>query len=218
VKPSVQVTTFKSWEEVGAWYASLQNDRIAVTPAINSRAASLTRGLTTDEEKSRAIFNDVALHIHYVGLDFGIGRYQPHSADDELANEYGDCKDKHTLLAALLNATGIEAWPVLISSSRDLDPATPSPAQFDHVITLASLSGKLVWMDSTAEIAPVGVLFANLRDKQALAVPVSKPAYLERTPAELPFSQTTRFDAKGNLPMKVHSLLTSIKQFTVTPS
>ena len=170
-----------------------------MTPAIQAKAAALTKGLTSDEDKLRAIFNDVALHIHYVGLDFGIGRYQPHPADDVLSNEYGDCKDKHTLLASLLKAAGIEAWPVLISSSRELDPAMPSPAQFDHVITLVPLSGKLVWMDSTAEIAPIGVIFATLRDKQALAIPANKSAYLERTPAELPFPQSTLFDVEGKL-------------------
>ncbi len=114
-KPSVQVTTFSSWEQVGAWYNSLQKDSLAITPAIQARADALTKGLTNDEDKLHAIFNDVALHIHYVGLDFGIGRYQPHAADDVLSNEYGDCKDKHTLLAALLKAAGIEAWPVLVS-------------------------------------------------------------------------------------------------------
>jgi len=198
-KPSVQVTTFTSWEQVGAWYQSLQREPLAVTPAIQAKAAALTKGLTTDEEKLRAIFNDVALHIHYVGLDFGIGRYQPHPADDVLSNEYGDCKDKHTLLASLLKAAGIEAWPVLISSSRELDPAMPSPGQFDHVITLVPLGGKLVWMDSTEEIAPVGVLMAPLRDKQALAIPDGKPAYLERTPADLPFPQSMLFKAEGKL-------------------
>ena len=198
-KPSVQVTTFSSWEQVGAWYNSLQKDSLAVTPAIQAKAAALTKGLTSDEDKVRAIFNDVALHIHYVGLDFGLGRYQPHAADDVLSNEYGDCKDKHTLLAALLKAAGFEAWPVLISSSRELDMATPSPEQFDHVITLVPLSGKLLWMDSTAEIAPIGVLFGNLRDKQALAIPVGKPAYLEHTPPDLPFAQLTRFEARGTL-------------------
>jgi Domain of Unknown Function with PDB structure (DUF3857)/Transglutaminase-like superfamily len=198
-KPSVQVTTFKSWEEVGAWYASLQKNQLAVTPAIQAHADSLTKGLTSNEDKVQAIFNDVALHIHYVGLDFGIGRYQPHPADDVLSNEYGDCKDKHTLLAALLKAAGIEAWPVLIPSSRDLDPAVPSPAQFDHVITLVPLNGKLLWMDSTEEIAPIGVLVATLRDKQALAIPVNKPAYLEHTPSDLPYLQSTRFDVKGKL-------------------
>ncbi len=198
-KPSVQVTTFASWEQVGAWYQSLQREPLALTPAIQARAAALTKGLTTDEEKVRAIFNDVALHIHYVGLDFGIGRYQPHPADDVLSNEYGDCKDKHTLLAALLKAAGIEAWPVLISSSRELDPATPSPAQFDHVITQVPLGGKLLWMDSTEEVAPVGVLMATLRDKQALAIPGGKPAYLERTAADLPFAQSARFQVDGAL-------------------
>jgi hypothetical protein len=198
-KPSVEVTTFASWQQVGAWYASLQKEPLTVTPAIQARADSLTKGLTSDEDKVRVLFNDVALHIHYVGLDFGIGRYQPHAADDVLSNEYGDCKDKHTLLATLLKASGIEAWPVLISSSRPLDPDTPSPAQFDHVITLVPLQGKMLWMDSTAEVAPIGVLFGALRDKQALAIPVDKPAYLERTAADLPFAQTTRFEVKGKL-------------------
>jgi hypothetical protein len=198
-KPSVQVTTFSSWDQVGAWYESLQKEPVAVTPAIQAKAATLTKGLTSDEDKVRVLFNEVALHIHYVGLSFGIGRYQPHPADDVLSSEYGDCKDKHTLLAALLKAAGIEAWPVLIPSNRELDPATPSPAQFDHVITLVPLAGKMIWMDSTAEVAPVGMLVRMLRDKQALAIPLSKPAYLERTPADLPSPRTIRFQIEGKL-------------------
>jgi len=197
LKPSVQVTTFKNWEEVGAWYASLQEPSLVITPAIKARADALTKGMISDEDKINAIFNDVALHIHYVALEFGIGRYQPHSADDVLANEYGDCKDKHTLLAAMLKAAGIDAWPVLIASSRDLDPATPSPAQFDHVITLVKLKDKTLWMDSTEEVAPVGSLIGTLRDKQALAIPDGKPAYLERTPADLPYPQVTRIEVTG---------------------
>jgi transglutaminase-like putative cysteine protease len=198
-KPTVQVTTFTNWEQVGEWYASLQKDSLAITPAIQARADALTKGLTSDQDKLRAIFNDVALHIHYVGLEFGIGRYQPHPADDVLSNEYGDCKDKHTLLAALLKAAGIEAWPVLISSKRYLDTATPSPRQFDHVITLVPISGKLVWMDSTEEVAPIGVLARTLRDKQALAIPVGKPAYLVGTPADLPSPRTIHIEIQGSL-------------------
>lgn len=198
-KPSVEVTTFASWQQVGAWYDALQQNAVAVTPAIQARADADTKGLTSDDEKIGAIFNDVALHIHYVALEFGIGRYQPHAADDVLANEYGDCKDKHTLLAAMLRAEGIEAWPVLISSSRELDPAIPSPAQFDHVITVVPRNGKMLWMDSTEEVAPVNVIAEVLRDKQVLAVPVKKDAYLERTPADLPYVQSARFAVTGKL-------------------
>ena len=198
-KPSVQVTTFTGWDQVGAWYWSLQKDGMTVTPAIQAKAAALTKGLTTDDEKMRAIFSAVALHTHYIGISFGIGRYQPHAADDVLSNEYGDCKDKHTLLATLLRAAGIEAWPVLISSSRELDPAVPSPAQFDHVITVVPRDGKLIWMDATEEVAPIGVLMQPLRDKQVLAIPASNAAYLDRTPAILPFPQSFLFTASGKL-------------------
>src|SRR5208282_779466 len=104
--PDVQVTTFASWEDVGRWYGDLQKDPVVVTPAIQAKAAELTKGLTTDDEKIHAIYNFVSLKFHYIGLDFGIGRYQPHAADDVLDNGYGDCKDKHTLLASLLKAAG----------------------------------------------------------------------------------------------------------------
>ncbi len=199
LKPSVQVTTFNSWEQVGAWYQSLQRESLVVSPAIQARADTLTRGLTSEDDKVRAIFDDVALHVHYVGLDFGIGRYQPHLADDVLASEYGDCKDKHTLVAALLKAAGIDSWPVLISTKRDLDPAVPSPAQFDHVITLVPEGSSLIWMDSTAEVAPVGMLVPPLRDKQALAIPVGKPAYLVRTPANPLLPGSVRVEVNARL-------------------
>ena len=198
-KPSVQMTTFTSWEQVGAWYESLQRSSLAVTPAIQAHADADTRGLTTPDEKLRALSNDVALHVHYVGLNFGIGRYQPHPADDVLSNEYGDCKDKHTLLAALLKAAGIEAWPVLISSQRDLDDAVPSPAQFDHVITVVPTGSSFTWIDSTAEVAPIGTLMPNLRDKQALAVPAGKPAYLVRTQANPLLPGSVRVEVNARL-------------------
>jgi hypothetical protein len=170
-----------------------------VTPAIQAKATALTKGLTSDEDKVRVIFNDVALHIHYVGLSFGIGRYQPHPADDVLSNEYGDCKDKHTLLASLLKAAGFEAWPVLIPSSRELDPGIPSPAQFDHVITAVPLAGKLLWMDSTAETASIGLLLSPVRDKLGLAIPLTGLARLEKTPANPPTPGLYKFLCTGQL-------------------
>ncbi|HEU5403760.1 MAG TPA: DUF3857 domain-containing protein [Terriglobales bacterium] len=197
--PDVQVSTFASWDEIGHWYSELQHDRVTVTPALAAKAAELTKGLTTDDAKLRALYDFVSLHIHYVGLDFGVGRFQPHSADDVLSNEYGDCKDKHTLLAALLHAAGFEAWPVLIHSSQKLDPEVPSPAQFDHVITAVPVGQNLVWLDTTAEVAPYGLLMPQLRDKQALVIATGKPAVIMSTPANPPFPQEQRFEAKAKL-------------------
>jgi len=197
--PDVQVTTFASWEDVGRWYGGLQKDPLEVTAAIQAKAAELTKGLALDDDKIHAIYNFVSLKYHYVGLDFGIGRYQPHAADDVLDNGYGDCKDKHTLLASLLKAAGIEAWPVLIHSQRKLDPDVPSPAQFNHVITVVPRGGQLLWLDTTPEVAPYGLLLLNLRDKQALMIPTSKPPALETTPQNPPFPEEHEFSTEGKL-------------------
>ena len=198
-RPDVQVTTFANWEEVGSWYGGLQKTQLEVTPAIQSKANELTKGLKTDDEKIRAIYKFVSLKYHYIGLDFGIGRYQPHAADDVLDNGYGDCKDKHTLLATLLKAVGIEAWPVLIHASRQLDPEVPSPAQFNHVITLIPGNNENIWLDTTPEVAPFRLLILALRNKQALVIPANKPPVLMTTPANPPFPQQQEFSMSGKL-------------------
>ena len=197
--PSVQVTTFSSWEDVGRWYGDLQKEPLEVTAAIQAKAAELTKGLKTDDERIRSIYNFVSLRFHYIGLDFGIGRYQPHAADDVLGNGYGDCKDKHTLLAALLKAAGYTAWPALIHTQRKLDPEVPSPAQFNHVITVVSSGGQLIWLDTTPEVAPYRLLLRPLRDKQALVIPSNASPALMITPETAPFPQDQEFSAKGKL-------------------
>jgi tetratricopeptide (TPR) repeat protein/transglutaminase-like putative cysteine protease len=197
--PDVQVTTFASWEEIGRWYGALQKEPLTVTPAIQAKAAELTKGLNTDDEKIHALYHFVSLKYHYIGLDFGIGRYQPHAADDVLDNGYGDCKDKHTLLASLLKAVGIDAWPVLIHASRKLDPDVPSPAQFNHVITVVPRGEQMIWLDTTPEVAPYGLLLLTLRGKQALVIPSNQSPLLMTTPANPPFPQLQEFSMNGKL-------------------
>ena len=82
------------------------------------------------------------MQIRYVGVSFGIGRFRPHSASEVLANQYGDCKDKHTLLAAMLAAAGLHADPVLIGAGIRFNSAVPSPESFNHLITHLTLDGQ----------------------------------------------------------------------------
>jgi tetratricopeptide (TPR) repeat protein/transglutaminase-like putative cysteine protease len=199
--PDVQISSFQSWEDVGRWYWNLQKDRIESTPAIRAKAAELTKGMTDDAAKLRALYSFVSTQYRYIGIAFGIGRYQPHAADDILTNNYGDCKDKHTLLASLLQASGITLYPALINSSWKLDPDVPSPAQFDHIIGYLP-QGKdkdAVWLDTTLEVAPFGYLITRLRDKQALVMSGEKSIELVTTPADPPFPSTQAFKIEGKL-------------------
>ena len=190
--PAVQITTFKTWEEVGRWYSALEKPRGQVTPEIQAKASELTRGLSTPAEKERAIYQFVSTKFRYIELAFGQGRFQPHSASEVLANQYGDCKDKHTLFSALLSAVGIEAWPVLIGAGIEFDPEVPSPAQFNHLITYIPGSQSALWLDTTPEVAPFGVLETVLQDQKALVIPESGAPILMTTPDSLPFPDRRR--------------------------
>jgi tetratricopeptide (TPR) repeat protein/transglutaminase-like putative cysteine protease len=198
-RPAVQLTTFRSWAEVGQWYNALQKSRLQISPAVRAKAAELTAGLTSDLEKQRAIYRFVSTKFRYISVSFGQGRYQPHAADETLANEYGDCKDKHTLFAALLKAAGIEAWAALVGDGLDFDQDLPSPAQFNHVVTYLPHGGGVAWLDTTPEVAPYGYLRETLRDQPALLIPATGDSRIGAIPAALPFPSDETVSVQSKL-------------------
>lgn len=207
--PDIQLSSFSSWEDVGSWFASLVQPKLALTPEIRAKAEELTKGKTSDDEKLHALYDFVSTRFRYIGVGLGLGRYTPHTAGEVLTNRYGDCKDKHTLFAALLQAVGIPAYPVLISSKYRLDPSVSSPSLFDHVITAIPRGDSFLLLDTTPEVAPFGLLMRNIRDRQALVMPGTGPGRLVTTPAEPPFLSHGRvrvdssIDAHGTLDAKM---------------
>jgi tetratricopeptide (TPR) repeat protein len=199
VRPDVQFTTFSTWAQVAAWYANLEKGRSDPTPEIRAKTQELIQGRSTELEKIAVLYDYVAKNIRYVSLSFGLGRYQPHSAADVFKNQYGDCKDKHTLLAAMLQAANIPSDAALIPFARKLDPDVPSPSQFDHLITAVPVGGELIWMDSTAEVAPFRLLSPPLRNKSALLVEPDGAGKIVKTPMDPPFLSTQRVEIEARV-------------------
>ncbi|MGA8939651.1 MAG: DUF3857 domain-containing protein [Acidobacteriaceae bacterium] len=197
--PHVAWTNFHSWQEVGAWYRSLEGSRTQPDDDVRAKVATLIAGKTTPDEKARAIYGYVSSQVRYIGVAFGIGRFQPHEAGDVLSNQYGDCKDKSTLLISMLSAAGISADPVLIGAGITFNPDVPSPGAFNHAITLAQVDSKPVWLDSTPEVSPYQLLNPIIRDKRALVIPSTGDARIETTPANPPFPDVIHFTAVGTL-------------------
>lgn len=201
--PLIAWTNFPDWASVGEWYHTLETGRVTPDDVIKAKAAELIRGKTTDEAKIRAIYDYTSTQIRYIGVALGQGRYQPHLASEVLSNQYGDCKDKATLLASLLAAAGYSADTVLIGAGIRFNEAVPSPGAFNHAITALTVGTgadrQTIWLDSTQEVAPYRALLFGLRDRQALRIPLQGVAYLDRTPVDLPFPSFQRFDAKATL-------------------
>ncbi len=150
----VRISTVGSWDGLARWYWGLSGKQYGSSKAMDRKITKLTKGLTTTDEKIRAIYDYVSMNIRYVGLEFGIEGYKPHKAQDVFKNKYGDCKDHATLLIAMLRHIGVTAYPVLVDTAEvsKMDPSLPSPGQFDHEI-VAIPQGKGFWfLDSTSDV------------------------------------------------------------------
>ena len=62
----------------------MQQEKIQPSPEVRSKAEGAARGLSMSDKSAAAIYNYVSLHYRYVAISFGIGRYQPHAAAENL--------------------------------------------------------------------------------------------------------------------------------------
>jgi Flp pilus assembly protein TadD/transglutaminase-like putative cysteine protease len=169
-KPLFALSTFHDWNEVGRWFLAAQPTGDG-QPAIRAKAQELTAGVQGQRDKVLAIHRWASRSIRYVGAPFASSGYRARPPAEVLRTGWGDCKDKHGLLAALLREVGLAAAPVLVSTTGTLPfPDVPAPAQFDHVVTLVRLDGEKLWLDSTLDVARPGELLPVLRGTQGLAI------------------------------------------------
>jgi tetratricopeptide (TPR) repeat protein/transglutaminase-like putative cysteine protease len=202
--PDVRVSSFRDWKQLGAWFGRVIDAKAEPDESVRARARELTRGLTTPEERLAALYAFVSTQIRYISLAFGAGRLEPRAASQVLATQYGDCKDKHVLLASLARAIDLQIEPVLISSVATLDEMIPTPSQFDHVISVRTAADTAAWhwMDSTSGALPPGVLLEPLRDKRALLVPTgatARAAAIVTTPANSGEANRMTVDITGSM-------------------
>jgi cellulose synthase operon protein C len=107
----------------------------------------------SDAARVRAVYDFVVGSTRYVGLEFGIHGYKPYQVSQVLARRFGDCKDKASLMLALLREVGVASELVLVRTRRGgrLDPEPASLAIFDHAIVYVPELDR--YLDGTAEFA-----------------------------------------------------------------
>ena len=169
-----------TWRGIGEWYDRLSHDRLAASPDIAAKAAELTAGKTDFYDKAEAIGDFVQQQIRYFVVEMGVGGYQPHPAQDIFRGRYGDCKDKATLLSAMLSSVGIHSALLMVDTHRGvIDPDSPSilgnhmigaieiPAGYNspklHSVVTAATGKRYLIFDPTWEKTPFGQLESNLQ-------------------------------------------------------
>ena len=178
----------RDWAAVSSWLAALIDPAAAANDLIRAKAAQLTANATAEIEKIRAIASFVK-QTKYVAVSLNLtrgGGYTPRRSDEVLAKNYGDRKDKATLMRALLKAAGLDAYLVTIDAEDRtyVRSEWASPTQFNHAIVAVRVSsaiveptvietktlGRLLLFDPMDSITPVGDLPRNEQGGYALVV------------------------------------------------
>jgi cellulose synthase operon protein C len=201
VAPYVHVSTFANWRQLGSWYAELVRPQFALDRALEDELKRLLQGKHSEREKITSIQTFVSQKTHYVAQEFGVYNYKPYPVSETYARRFGDCKDKASLMIALLRAAGIEAQLALVRT-RSLGEVSPQPASiavFDHAIVYIPKYD--LWLDGTAEYA---IRELPLEDQGALAltIPLDGTAQLRHTPLSRPDDNYTKHTIEAELTSK----------------
>jgi tetratricopeptide (TPR) repeat protein/transglutaminase-like putative cysteine protease len=185
--PMVEFSTGRSWGAIATGYAAIADPQTVAEEA----KAILPKDLPTARmAKIQAIVKQLHHEVRYTGVEFGAAQLTPQRPSEVIQRHYGDCKDKATLLVAMLRAVGIKANLALLSTGpgQDVVPQLPGINRFDHAIVYvpaASAGENALWIDATAEYFAVGTLPNDDEGRNALIVSPETTA-LTRTPDARP--------------------------------
>lgn len=170
-------------------YSRIKEVNKTISPEIKLLADSITAGIVEEREKVSHIFEWVQKNIRYVAIEDGDNGVVPREADLVLHRRYGDCKDKTSIIYAMLTAIGADASFAWIGT-RNLPykySEFPSTIVDNHMIAVyRNPSGKAFFLDGTTlyhtmDLPPVGIqgkecLVSRGNDKfDLLTVPIAPP-------------------------------------------
>lgn len=196
VGPLVRLTTLKDWKEFVDWYRPLAEKQFVLGKKLESEVTRWTEKAASPQEILQILHSHVADDVRYVGLEFGTCDIEPHPASEVWEHQYGDCKDKASLLAAMLRFKGIPAHLVLVNTNHlgRVERRSPDYRDFSHAILLAELPEGPVFCDPTIEGSPPGLLSPSDADRDVLVI--SNPERWTRTPRQDAGTYALNFEAK----------------------
>jgi len=204
--PIIGFSTGASWQSVAAEYGRIV-DNLTGSAAVKAVVDPLVAGKESAADKEAAIVDYLDREVRYTGIEFGEAAIVPHDPAETLAKKYGDCKDKATLLVAMLRAAGIPANVALLSveSRMDVSADLPGMGMFDHAI--AYVPGKNpLWIDATDRYAQLGQLPMGDQGRLALITSATTTALVktpESTSKDNGLKETREFTLTDNGPANV---------------
>jgi transglutaminase-like putative cysteine protease len=208
-----------TWNDFGKFVYELYAGRDVLTDKVKQEVHRLTDNLSSKEEKVKVLYNYLQQTTRYVGIQLGIGGYQPFEAKFVAEKKYGDCKALSNYMVSLLKEAGIRAnWVIIKSGEGQKGLFEDFPAnQFDHVITCIPDIKDTLWLECTSQTKSPGYMGTFTGNRKALLISETG-GYIVTTPNYTAADNlllrkvNASVDTDGNLIADVYTRFTGIQQ------
>lgn len=180
--------SFRNWSDIGNWYTQLSSDVRTPSAALSQKVQELAPASLPLVQRIKALSGFAQHDVRYVAIEIGVGGYKPHSASDVFTHRYGDCKDKATVLSAMLAQIGVKSYYIIVNATRGVvTKDLPPSLRFNHMILAIALPdasyskpmpalyqhpklGHLLIFDPTNDVVPFGQIPYYEQDNYGLLV------------------------------------------------
>lgn len=166
------ISLIGSLKDLYSWdYSKMSEVNNAPSPEIKHLADSLTANQPSDREKVNRIFKWVQQNIKYVAFEDGENGFVPREAALVLQRRYGDCKDKSSILTAMMRSVGLKSGLCWVGT-RSLPykySEFPSMSIANHMIAVWwEQDNKPVLLDGTTRYHSMDEIPAAIQGKECI--------------------------------------------------
>jgi Domain of Unknown Function with PDB structure (DUF3857) len=209
-QPDVALTTFSSWARLSG------SVNLISWPGFSTELwyeAMKRAGATKEPVSPRVLYKFVSQKIATVDLPVELSGFVRRTVSEVLESGYGTTLEKAHLLVALVAQNPARSRIVMYGRGAGLDEELPRPTLLSGALVVLHEKANHLFLDADLEVAPFGLIPADLRSKKALNIgdftSDSDDCFTEIS-RDLPFpaAQKVNVDATltadGKLTAKVH--------------
>ncbi|MBQ4377188.1 MAG: DUF3857 and transglutaminase domain-containing protein [Bacteroidales bacterium] len=198
--PKLLLSTAPDWQSKSRWFYGVNEDygSFVATPELQQKVNELLRTAKTEFDSLNILTHWVADNMRYAGLTMGKGEgYTLHNAKMNFTDRCGVCKDKASLLIAMLRAAGFEAYAAMTMAGSRIDRIPAD--QFNHSVACVRLrNGRLQLIDPTW-VPNVRELWSSAEQQQGYLVGMPDGIDLQETPVSAPENHYIRINGKSEI-------------------
>ena len=194
------LSTSPDWYAKSLWFYGVNEDygSFNPTPELQAKVNELLKPAKSELDSISILTHWVADNMRYSGLSMGPGEgYTLHNAKMNFTDRCGVCKDKASLLIAMLRAAGFESYPAMTMAGSRIDRIPAD--QFNHSVTIVKRrNGEYQLLDPTW-VPDVRELWSSAEQQQNYLMGVPEGADLSETPISPSSNHYVKIYGKSDL-------------------